>query len=152
MVNAGPQHLTNPSWPRKRRRHAGQAKAFSAAVVDAAPRRKPFRHLAGRKYVKRLDRFIGDLRANNPHPNRDLYFDDVVTILLLGFFNSDIRSLRKQQCKNNFVFFDEKAGMIKSVNGLTRSTIRCRRHPFTVANVRFAGNQSRTPISNCTIV
>ena len=58
----------------------------------------------------------------------------------------------EQQCKNNFVFFDEKAGMIKSVNGLTRSTIRCRRHPFTVANVRFAGNQSRTPISNCTIV
>ena len=25
------------------------------------------------------------------HPNRDLYFDDVVTILLLGFFNADIR-------------------------------------------------------------
>ena len=119
MVNAGPQHLTNPSWPRKRRRHAGQAKAFSAAVVDAAPRRKPFRHLAGRKYVKQLERFIGDLRANNPHPNRDLYFDDVVTILLLGFFNSDIRSLRKLE------EFSQVPGVRQSLNveRVCRSTL-----------------------------
>ena len=59
---------------------------------------------------------------------------------------------RKGQCKNNFVFFGEKGGMIVGVNGLTRSIRRCRKHPFTVVNVRFVKNHSRTRINNYTVV
>ena len=119
MTNSGTQQPPNPSWPRKRRRHAGQADTVSAVPVDTTPRRKTFRGLAGRKYIKRLERFIGDLRVNNPHPNRNLYFDDVVTILLLGFFNSDIRSLRKLE------EFSQVPGVKQSLNvdRVCRSTL-----------------------------
>ena len=91
MANAETQHPTNPSWPRKRRRQVGPADAGSVPVAATAARSPPFRCLVGRKYIKLLEKYIGDLRRHNPHPNRDLYFDDVVTILLPGFFNSDIR-------------------------------------------------------------
>ena len=83
MANARTQQPANPSWPRKRRREAVQTHAVSAAPVDTTPRRKPFRYLVGRKYIRLLEKFIGDLRVNHPHPNRDLYLDDIVTILLL---------------------------------------------------------------------
>jgi hypothetical protein len=130
MVHAQTQHLTNPSRPRKRRRHtvqtgAGSASAaataatVAAATAPTAARGKPLRHLAGRKYIKRLERFIRDLRANNPHPNRDMYLDDVVTILLLGFSNSDIRSLRKLE------LFSQVPGVKQSlsVDRVCRSTL-----------------------------
>ena len=90
-----------------------------AASTAHAARGKPFRHLAGRKYIKLLGKFIGDLRHHHPHPNRDLYLDDVVTILLLGFFNSDIRSLRKLE------LFSQTPGVHESlkVDRVCRSTL-----------------------------
>ena len=96
-----------------------------AAVAKILPahRDKPFRYLVGRKYIKLLEKYIGDLRRHNPHPNRDLYLDDVVIILLLGFFNSDIRSLRKLE------LFSQVPGVKQSLNvdRVCRSTLSSRR-------------------------
>ena len=123
MADADAQHLTNPSWPRKRRRQTVQTGAEAASpaetAAESAARRKPFRYLVGRKYIKLLEKYIGDLRRHNPHPNRDLYFDDAVTILLLGFFNSDIRSLRKLE------LFSQVPGVNQSLNmdRVCRSTL-----------------------------
>ena len=55
------------------------------------------------------------------------------------------------QCKNNSVFFNGESCILQGVNGLTRSTTRCRKRPFTIADVLFAGNRNGTPISNYTI-
>ena len=121
MANADTQHLTNLSWPQKRRRQAMQTDTDRAAVAKILPahRDKPFRYLVGRKYIKLLEKYIGDLRRHNPHPNRDLYLDDVVIILLLGFFNSDIRSLRKLE------LFSQVPGVKQSLNvdRVCRSTL-----------------------------
>jgi len=76
------------------------AKADAGAAPGQSRRRKhdkpsKLRNLRGRKYIKRLGHLIHTLRHTHPHPNRQVDFDDVVTILLLGFYNADIRSLRK---------------------------------------------------------
>ena len=123
MANTGSQHLTDPSWPRKRRRQAlrtgAEPPSPAETAAGTAARRKPVRHLVGRKYIKLLEKYIGDLRRHNPHPNRELYLDDAVTILLLGFFNSDIRSLRKLE------LFSRVPGVKQSLNvdRVCRSTL-----------------------------
>jgi hypothetical protein len=50
--------------------------------------------LIGRKHVRLLQQYIGDLRQHHHHPNRVLFYDDVVTAYVLAFFNTSIRSLR----------------------------------------------------------
>lgn len=59
------------------------------------PTEAELRKLQGRTYLKRLEQLIGSLRSAESHGNRDLHFDDIVIVLLLGFFNTHIRSLRK---------------------------------------------------------
>ena len=117
MNNADTPDRTNSTTAQNVGASATQASA--AAATKAAARSKPLRHLRGRKYIKRLEEFMGDLRRHNPHPNRDLYFDDVVTILLLGFFNSDIRSLRKLE------LYSQVPGVNQSLNldRICRSTL-----------------------------
>ncbi|MGC8553549.1 MAG: hypothetical protein ACP5O7_11890, partial [Phycisphaerae bacterium] len=57
-----------------------QAETACAAAVTKTPgRKKRFRHLVGRKYIRMLEKYIGDLRRHHPHPNRNLHFDDIVT-------------------------------------------------------------------------
>ena len=51
-------------------------------------------HLVGRKYIKLLEAYLHDLRRHYAHPNRVLYYDDVVVVYLLAFFNPSLRSLR----------------------------------------------------------
>jgi hypothetical protein len=50
--------------------------------------------LVGRKYLKVLRKHLGRLRRAADHPNRVLRYDDLLTLLLLGFFNPTLRSLR----------------------------------------------------------
>ena len=50
--------------------------------------------LAGRRHVGGLLKVRRRLRRANAHPNRLLHYDDVLTVLLLAFFNPVIRSLR----------------------------------------------------------
>jgi hypothetical protein len=50
--------------------------------------------LIGRKYLSIVQNYLADLRKLYPHPNRVLFYDDVVVCYLLAFFNSILRSLR----------------------------------------------------------
>lgn len=50
--------------------------------------------LVGRKYLKVLGKHRKRLRKSSDHPNRLLHYDDLLTLLLLGFFNPTLRSLR----------------------------------------------------------
>lgn len=50
--------------------------------------------LVGRKYLKVLRTHLKRLRKADAHPNRVLHYDDLLTLLLLGFFNPTLRSLR----------------------------------------------------------
>lgn len=50
--------------------------------------------IIGRSCVRALAGFLDRLRAAYPHPNRVLFFDDVLVAYLLAFFNPVVRSLR----------------------------------------------------------
>jgi len=100
--SAGPLHASAPVAPE-----------------PPQPTREQLRHLQGRKYIKQLGHFIRSLRRTHVHPNRQVYQEDVLVILLLGFFNADIRSLRKLE------LFSQVPGVRQSlnVNRLCRSTL-----------------------------
>lgn len=48
----------------------------------------------GGKYVRLLEKELGQLREEARHGNQRLFLDDVFVVYLLAFFNSSIRSLR----------------------------------------------------------
>ncbi len=50
--------------------------------------------LGCRKYAELLHRHVSQLRTLYQHPNRVLFYDDVVIVYLLAFFNPTLRSLR----------------------------------------------------------
>ncbi len=50
--------------------------------------------LTGRKYLQILHPFLRRLHAAYPHPNRVLFYDDVVVCYLVAFFSPALRSLR----------------------------------------------------------
>jgi hypothetical protein len=50
--------------------------------------------LFGGKYVRSLQAHLARLRAAHVHPNRTLFFDNVVIAYLLSFFSPAVRSLR----------------------------------------------------------
>lgn len=73
---------------------SSQASPTPKSRGQKKPSRKEVRVLQGRRYIKRLEKHLYALRLANPHHNRRLGFDDITVILLLGFFNEHIRSLR----------------------------------------------------------
>jgi hypothetical protein len=50
--------------------------------------------ITGRKYLRILQDYLARLRGLYPHPNRLLFYDDVVITYVLAFFNPALRSLR----------------------------------------------------------
>jgi hypothetical protein len=50
--------------------------------------------LIGDKYLDCIQKYLIHLRDLYPHPNRLLFYDDVVVVYLLAFFNPMLRSLR----------------------------------------------------------
>jgi Transposase DDE domain len=48
----------------------------------------------GAKHLHSLERFVGQLREQQPHGNRSLFLDDVFLAYLLAFFNPTLRTLR----------------------------------------------------------
>jgi hypothetical protein len=50
--------------------------------------------VTGRDYVRTLRGYLGRLRCAYDHPNRVLFYDDVLVAYLLAFFNPTLRSLR----------------------------------------------------------
>lgn len=66
-----------------------------ANAKAASPQPTPAdEQLLGRKYLGMLDRHRKRLRKASDHPNRILHYDDLLILLLLGFFNPTLRSLR----------------------------------------------------------
>jgi hypothetical protein len=77
--------------------------AASTLVAPAAPKprrgrkarpRVDAKALTGRTYLHVIQQYLADLRQLYPHPNRVLFYDDVVVAYLLAFFNPTLRSLR----------------------------------------------------------
>lgn len=68
-------------------RIAGQSQELTTTTQDAE-------RLLGSKYVKHLEKHLRRLRQAYPHGNRQLFYDDLVTVYLLAFFNPTVRSLR----------------------------------------------------------
>jgi hypothetical protein len=64
----------------------------AAAAAAAGPRAD--QALIGAKYLAALAKHRKRLRKASAHPNRVLHHDDLFTLLLLGFFNPTLRSLR----------------------------------------------------------
>jgi hypothetical protein len=50
--------------------------------------------LFGSKYIRSLEKHLATLRAAHAHPNRTLFFDDVLIAYLLAFFSPAVGSLR----------------------------------------------------------
>jgi hypothetical protein len=50
--------------------------------------------LMGQRYLPVIQRYLQDLRKLYPHPNRVLFYDDLLVVYLLAFFNPTLRSLR----------------------------------------------------------
>ena len=50
--------------------------------------------VVGGKYLRVLEKLVGQLRETDAHRNRDLFLDDVFIAYLLVFFNPSIRTLR----------------------------------------------------------
>jgi hypothetical protein len=60
-----------------------------------APRPCPAERATGLHFVRRLDEQLRHLHAVQAHPNRTLFYDQVVVAHLLAFFNPHLDSLRK---------------------------------------------------------
>lgn len=75
--------------------------------------------VVGREYVELLQPFLERLHRAYPHPNRVLHYDAVLTALLLGFYNSSIRSLRTMEDQSQAPGF---AGMLP-LDRICRSTL-----------------------------
>lgn len=58
--------------------------------------------LAGLKYFGSIRQLLERLHAQKAHPNRKLFFDQYVVLLLLCYFNPVIRGLRQLQQLRNF--------------------------------------------------
>jgi hypothetical protein len=69
----------------------------SSRIEALAPIGDSTEQIVGRKFVRILDELLDDLRRQHQHPNRSLYYDDVVVAHLLAFFNPALRGLRSIQ-------------------------------------------------------
>lgn len=87
------------------------ASSTKKAAKGKVPTQAALRQLQGRAYIKRLEQMIGSLRSAEAHGNRDLHFDDIVIVLLLGFFNSHIRSLRKLEMYSQVPGIKQRLGV-----------------------------------------
>jgi hypothetical protein len=83
-VKAPPNHpVAGPAVPKPR---PDVARATEAVV--------------GEEYIDLIQPFLERLHQAYPHPNRVLHYDAVLTALLLGFYNSSVRSLRTLEAQS----------------------------------------------------
>jgi hypothetical protein len=75
--------------------------------------------IVGRKHVSAVAKYLQQLRTLYPHPNRQLFYDDVVVVYLLAFFNPAVRSLR---CIEDLSRLEE-VNRLLSVDAVCRSTL-----------------------------
>lgn len=75
--------------------------------------------LVGRKQVRAIQDYLHKLRALYPHPNRVLFYDDVVVAYLLAFYNPVVRSLRCTEDMSQL----EAVNRFLSVDVICKSTL-----------------------------
>jgi len=75
--------------------------------------------LIGVRHLKFLDRHLRRLNKASAHPNRVLQYSDLLTLLLMGFFNPICRSLR---CLEDYSQSSALAGQL-SIEKACRSTL-----------------------------
>ncbi len=80
---------STPESKRHKRIRRGKASADDVEESVVWPHQ-----VKGGKHVRSLQALLQDLRESDPHPNRELFLDDVFVMHLLAFFNPSIRSLR----------------------------------------------------------
>jgi len=68
--------------------------AAAKAARQRHKERTSLEPLVGRRHVRAIGDYLAKLRLLYPHPNRVLFYDDVVVAYLLAFFNPALRSLR----------------------------------------------------------
>lgn len=90
---AAPQPAATPQGS------AAEAPASPPAIPGLKRGRKkaaPIRpgQITGQAYLTLIDGYARRLRSLYAHPNRVLFYDDVVTVYLMAFFNPVLRSLR----------------------------------------------------------
>jgi hypothetical protein len=98
--------------------------AYPPDANDASPakrgrKRRPAivaEALMGQRYLPVIQRYLDDLRKLYPHPNRVLFYDDLLVVYLLAFFNPTLRSLR---CI-------EDASRLPGINAHLNTTAVCR--------------------------
>jgi hypothetical protein len=75
--------------------------------------------VVGRQYIELLQPFLERLRQSYLHPNRLLHYDTVLVAMLMGFYNSTIRSLRTMEDQSRCEGFVE----LLPVERVCRSTL-----------------------------
>ncbi len=75
--------------------------------------------MVGRQHVRAITDYLQKLRTLYPHPNRVLFYDDVVVAYLLAFFNPTLRSLRCVEDMSQL----KSVNRFLSVDALCRSTL-----------------------------
>lgn len=73
----------------------------------------------GQQYVELIQPWLDRLHTLYPHPNRKLHYDTVLTALLMGFYNSSIRSLRTMEDQSQAQGFTQ----LIPVDRICRSTL-----------------------------
>jgi Transposase DDE domain len=66
----------------------------SAVAAARPPVAQAAERVVGQQYVKLLQDHLARLRKLYDHPNRVLHYDSVLAALLIGFYNTTLRSLR----------------------------------------------------------
>lgn len=74
--------------------------------------------LLGKKSLAHIESQLGVLRSAYAHPNRTLYYDDLLVCLLLGFYNPTVRSLRTLEGLSQTTYLQEHL----SIDRICRST------------------------------
>jgi hypothetical protein len=75
--------------------------------------------IVGRKHVRAIEDYLTKLRTLYPHPNRVLFYDDVVVAYLLAFLNPMVRSLRCLEDMSRL----PGVNSVLSVDAICRSTL-----------------------------
>lgn len=90
-----------------------------ARFTQLAPIARSADQLVGRRDLRVLDQLLADLRREHAHPNRTLFYDDIVVAHLLAFFNPALRGLRSIQ----ELFDDPKVRKVFNAPRIPKSTL-----------------------------
>ena len=83
------------------------------------------RQLIGGKYVRMLDKHLNRLNKAAAHPNRILQYSDLLTLLLMSFFNPTVRSLRTMEAYSQSAMLQPMLSVEKAARSTLSDANRC---------------------------